>query len=181
MAPYPYWDVKFIRQYNNDIIAYLWIDYDELKFDGYVLLEPDKYLEWVKMEKQGEKEPPEYYEDAELIIGESSVDEDIECKAGWGLDTGTRKIFVNPKYAGNLIPELIKDMLKRHKDEWIMAWAIFLSEKSPYWRAEKTGKVRKVGNSYVISVVGLEKGKKYRRLRPRYYENLLVIYLPHNS
>jgi len=174
-----YWGLEFVRQHNRGIVAYLWIDYDELKFDGYVLLEPDKYLEWKKLEGEGRKEPlAEYYESASLIIGESSMDEDID-NAGWGISTGTRKIFVNPIYAESLIPKLIEDVLMRHREEWIMAWLIFLCEQNDFWRKEHV-KVRKIGNSYTIAVRGLEEGKEYHRLRSKYYENLLVIYLPHN-
>lgn len=175
---YAFWDVEFCKMYRRNVIAYLWIDYDEVKFDGYVLLDPDSYiyLKWKKLEEK-DKEPPEYYEYAELIIGESSMDEDIESL--WGLDTGTRKIFVNPNYVESLIPDLIKDMLRRHREEWIMAWLLCLAERSEFWKKNKSGKVRKVGNSYVISVSELEEGKRYRKIRPKHYENLLIIYRPH--
>jgi len=171
---YAFWGVEFCKMHGKNIIAYLWIDYDELKFDGYVLLEPDKYLEWKKLEKQGEKKPPEYYEYAELIIGESSLEEDV-WNAGWGLDTGVRKIFVNPDYAENLIPELIKDILKRHREEWITAWAIYLVERATNKEIRKI-KARRVGNSLVVSARGLEEDKEYNRLRTKNYDNLLIIY-----
>jgi len=172
------WGIEFHNMHKNKFIAYLWIDENDVKYEGYVIIEPEKYLEWKKKAEE-DKEIPKYYEECDYIIGESSLEEDI-WNAGWGLDTGLRKIFINPNN-DKLIPLLIKDIVERGFEEWILAWALYLMEKAESWKKEiRTIKTRRIGNSLIISVHGLEEGKKYNRLRTKDYDNLLIIYKPLN-
>ena len=108
------WALEIEKVLGDRALVWLWIDYYETKFEGYLLVPIAILREWL-----GKDDIPEYYDwRVDYIIGETLVAEDCEYHGVvcYRLKNYARRVFVNPE----LYPQL-RQYINYIPSEWAQA------------------------------------------------------------
>jgi len=108
------WGLEVEKIFGDKALVWLWIDYYETKFEGYLLVPIATLREWLRKD-----DIPEYYDwGIDYVIGETLVDEDCERDGVvcYRLKNYAPRIFVNPELYAQL-----RQYITYIPSEWIKA------------------------------------------------------------